>query len=108
MSFAEELRFIQLLQPQVVAQVHDYLYFHCDVSYDSVLDVAFLWKHNGQLVVETEQIVCIFRFKRKLIQFSMLNSSTPFVVSFLFRLSNKTRCKYSICHCWMPVNTNAL
>lgn len=58
--FTEELRFVQLLQPQIVAQIHDYLYFHCDVSYDAVLDVAFLWKHNGQLVLETERIVSDF------------------------------------------------
>lgn len=57
MEFAEELRFIQLLQPQIVAQVHDYLYFHCEVAYDQVLDVAFFWRHNGQIMVETEQIV---------------------------------------------------
>lgn len=46
-----------MLQPQIVAQVHDYLYFHCEVAYDQVLDVAFFWRHNGQVMVETEQIV---------------------------------------------------
>lgn len=56
-SITEELRFIQLLQPQIVAQVHDYLYFHCEVAYDQVLDIAFFWRHNGQVMVETEQIV---------------------------------------------------
>lgn len=53
----EELRFTQRLDPQVVAQVRDYLYFRCDVSYDAVLDVAFVWKHNGQLLIERENIV---------------------------------------------------
>lgn len=53
----EELRFTQKLETQVVAQVRDYLYFRCDVSYDPVLDVAFIWKHNGQLLIERENIV---------------------------------------------------
>lgn len=57
MILSEELRFVQLLQPQIVAQIHDYLYLHCEVAYDPILDVAFLWKHNGQLVLETERIV---------------------------------------------------
>lgn len=60
----EELRFVQLLQPQVIAQVHDYLYFHCEVIYDPLLDVAFFWRHNGQLLLETEQIVSVLNLNK--------------------------------------------
>lgn len=49
---AEELRFIQTLPQAIYHQIGELLYLHCDVSYDEVLDVAFVWRHNGQLVQE--------------------------------------------------------
>lgn len=48
--FAEELRFTQALEPHIYLQVYDLLFLHCDVSFDEVLDVAFVWKHNGQTI----------------------------------------------------------
>lgn len=48
----EELRFIQKLPPVLYQNIYDLLYLHCDVSYDEVLDVAFIWKHNGQLITD--------------------------------------------------------
>lgn len=48
----EELRFIQTLPPAIYHQIGELLYLHCDVIYDEVLDVAFVWRHNGQPVEE--------------------------------------------------------
>lgn len=40
-------------------QIDELLFLHCDVSYDEVLDVAFIWKHNGQVIrdKQNERIV---------------------------------------------------
>lgn len=46
----QELRFIEQLPPKSIKQIDDLLYLRCDVSYDEVLDVAFLWAHNGRII----------------------------------------------------------
>lgn len=46
----QELRFIEQLPPKLIKQIDEMLYLRCDVSYDEVLDVAFLWAHNGRLI----------------------------------------------------------
>lgn len=43
---------MQALPAAVYHQIGELLYLHCDVSYDEILDVAFVWKHNGQPVQE--------------------------------------------------------
>lgn len=53
----EELRFTQPLPTNMIVQVYEYLNLACEVMYDPLLDVAFIWKHNGQLILETERIV---------------------------------------------------
>lgn len=41
-----------MLPAAIYHNIYDLLYLHCDVSYDEVLDVAFIWKHNGQLITD--------------------------------------------------------
>ncbi|XP_058820774.1 contactin [Topomyia yanbarensis] len=46
----QELRFIEQLPPKLIKQTGEMLYLRCDASYDEVLDVAFLWTHNGRII----------------------------------------------------------
>ncbi|XP_055631251.1 contactin isoform X2 [Toxorhynchites rutilus septentrionalis] len=46
----QELRFIEQLPPKVIKQINEMLYLKCDVSYDELLDVAFLWAQNGRII----------------------------------------------------------
>lgn len=46
----QELRFTQTPPPRITSQIHDLIYLQCEVSYDEVLDVAFIWKHNGETI----------------------------------------------------------
>lgn len=46
----QELRFVEQLPPKLVKQIGEMLYLRCDVTYDEVLDVAFLWAHNGRII----------------------------------------------------------
>lgn len=41
--------------------IGEYLTLRCEVVYDDVLDVAFIWTHNGQQIMEEydERIVSI-------------------------------------------------
>lgn len=57
----EELRFVQSPPSRITTQVHDLIYIQCEASYDELLDVAYVWKHNGELLRNnhdgTERIV---------------------------------------------------
>lgn len=44
----QEIRFSQPLQPQVVSEIGRFLYMRCEVWSDLLLDVAFIWKFNGE------------------------------------------------------------
>lgn len=46
----QEIRFQQMLQPQVLADVGNYLYMRCDIQSDALLDVAFVWTFNGEII----------------------------------------------------------
>ncbi|XP_038105430.1 contactin isoform X2 [Culex quinquefasciatus] len=52
----QELRFIEQLPPKLIKQIDEMLYLRCDVSYDEVLDVAFLWAHNGRLINSDDDV----------------------------------------------------
>ncbi|XP_055604304.1 contactin isoform X2 [Uranotaenia lowii] len=51
----QELRFTEQLQPKIIKQIDELLYLRCDVIYDEILDVAFLWTHNGQVINTLEE-----------------------------------------------------
>lgn len=57
----EELRFIQTPPLRITTQVHDLLFLQCEAGYDELLDVAYIWKHNGETLRNnhdgTERIV---------------------------------------------------
>lgn len=59
----EELRFIQTPPLRIVTQVNDAIYLQCEASYDEILDVAYIWKHNGAVLNNnldnTERIVIL-------------------------------------------------
>ncbi|XP_058974776.1 contactin-like [Musca domestica] len=46
----QELRFIQTPPPRITTQVQDLIYIQCEASYDELLDVAYVWKHNGEIL----------------------------------------------------------
>uniref|UniRef100_A0A1I8QBD3 Contactin n=1 Tax=Stomoxys calcitrans TaxID=35570 RepID=A0A1I8QBD3_STOCA len=46
----QELRFIQTPPPRITTQVHDLIYIQCEAGYDELLDVAYVWKHNGDIL----------------------------------------------------------
>lgn len=46
----QELRFIEQLPSKLIKQVNEMLYLRCDVSYDEILDIAFLWAHNDRVI----------------------------------------------------------
>lgn len=60
-SFIEELRFIQTPPLRITTQEHDLIFLQCDATYDELLDVAFVWKRNGEILRNnhdgTERIV---------------------------------------------------
>lgn len=47
----QEIRFSQPLQPQVVTEIGRFLYMRCEVWADWLLDVAFIWKFNGEQII---------------------------------------------------------
>ncbi|XP_055522931.1 contactin [Wyeomyia smithii] len=62
----QELRFIEQLPPKLIKQVNEMLYLKCDVSYDEVLDVAFLWAHNNRVMnINDEENEPLQNFKFK-------------------------------------------
>ncbi|XP_055857806.1 contactin [Episyrphus balteatus] len=50
----QELRFTQTPPPRITSQIHELIYLQCEVSYDEVLDVAFIWRHNGEVIRSDE------------------------------------------------------
>lgn len=48
--FTEELRFTETLPARVITNINELLYLHCTVSFDEILDVAYIWKRNGQIL----------------------------------------------------------
>lgn len=48
----QELRFTQILPPRTLSQIDELLYLQCDVIHDEILDVAFIWTHNGQIILD--------------------------------------------------------
>lgn len=48
----QELRFLQSLPPRTITEIDRFLYMQCDVYHDELLDVAFIWTHNGQIINE--------------------------------------------------------
>ncbi|XP_055372029.1 contactin isoform X2 [Condylostylus longicornis] len=52
----QELRFIQTPPPKLITQINQYLYLQCEVIYDEVLDVAFMWTHNGRILKEFDDL----------------------------------------------------
>ncbi|XP_052867950.1 contactin [Anopheles cruzii] len=46
----QELRFTEQLPVKQIKQIGEMLYLRCDVTYDPLLDVAFIWTHNGQVL----------------------------------------------------------
>lgn len=46
----QEIRFSQPLQPQIVTEIGRFLYMRCEVWSDALLDVAFVWKFNGEVI----------------------------------------------------------
>ena len=51
----QEIRFSQSLQPRVITEIGRYLYMRCDIFHDELLDVAFMWTLNGQIINEFEE-----------------------------------------------------
>lgn len=47
----QEIRFSQPLQPQVLTEIGRFLYMRCEVWSDLLLDVAFIWKFNGEQII---------------------------------------------------------
>ncbi|XP_058128095.1 contactin [Anopheles ziemanni] len=46
----QELRFTEQLPSKLIKQIGELLFLRCEVTYDQLLDVAFIWTHNGQLL----------------------------------------------------------
>lgn len=46
----QEIRFMQSLMPQVVTEIGRFLYLRCEIWSDALLDVAFIWTFNGEMI----------------------------------------------------------
>lgn len=46
----QEIRFTQSLMPQLVTEIGRFLHMRCEIWSDSVLDVAFVWTFNGEVI----------------------------------------------------------
>ncbi|KAG5684222.1 hypothetical protein PVAND_013460 [Polypedilum vanderplanki] len=46
----QEIRFSQPLQPQIITEIGRFLYMRCEIYSDSILDVAFVWTFNGEII----------------------------------------------------------
>ncbi|XP_034660688.1 contactin [Drosophila subobscura] len=57
----QEIRFIQTPPQRIVSKEHDLIYLHCEAAYDELLDIAYVWKHNGEILKNnhdgTERII---------------------------------------------------
>lgn len=58
----EEIRFTQTPPQRIVTREHDLIYLHCEAAFDDLLDIAYVWKHNGEVLRDnhdgTTRIVC--------------------------------------------------
>uniref|UniRef100_W4VRM9 Putative contactin 3 plasmacytoma associated n=1 Tax=Corethrella appendiculata TaxID=1370023 RepID=W4VRM9_9DIPT len=52
----QELRFTQTLPPRVITQIDELMFLQCNVIYDEILDVAFIWTHNGQIINPSDDV----------------------------------------------------
>lgn len=50
----QEIRFSQPLQPQTMLEIGHFLYMRCDIYSDLILDVAFVWTFNGEVINQYE------------------------------------------------------
>ncbi|XP_037885201.1 contactin [Glossina fuscipes] len=50
----QEMRFVQTPPLRITTQVHDLIYLQCDASYDELLEVAYVWKHDGEILQNNE------------------------------------------------------
>lgn len=46
----QEIRFSQPLPPQMVMATGSFLYMRCEIHSDLILDVAFIWTFNGEVI----------------------------------------------------------
>ncbi|XP_054726388.1 contactin [Anastrepha obliqua] len=46
----QEMRFTQTPPLRITTQEHDLIFLQCDATYDVLLDIAFVWKHNGEIL----------------------------------------------------------
>ncbi|CRK87512.1 CLUMA_CG001313, isoform A [Clunio marinus] len=46
----QEIRFSQALQPQVITETGRFLFMRCEIWSDLILDVAFVWTFNGEVI----------------------------------------------------------
>ncbi|XP_037953101.1 contactin-like [Teleopsis dalmanni] len=57
----QEIRFIQTPPLRIVTKEHDLIYLQCEASYDELLDIAYVWKRNGEVLKNnhdgTERII---------------------------------------------------
>lgn len=60
--FVEEIRFVQTPPQRIVSREHDLIYLHCEAAFDELLDIAYVWKRNGEILRNdhdgTQRIVC--------------------------------------------------
>lgn len=35
---------------RIVTKEHDLIYLHCEAAYDPLLDIAYVWKQNGEVL----------------------------------------------------------
>ncbi|XP_063704991.1 contactin-like [Culicoides brevitarsis] len=45
-----EIQFSKSFAPKIHKTIDEYLYLTCEVYYDEILDVAYIWQHNGQVI----------------------------------------------------------
>ncbi|XP_017081684.1 contactin [Drosophila eugracilis] len=44
----QEIRFIETPPQRIVSREHDLIFLHCEAAFDELLDIAYVWKHNGE------------------------------------------------------------
>jgi hypothetical protein len=53
----QELRFTQPLPARIITNINELLYLECYVTHDELLDIAYIWTHNGQVINDNEDPV---------------------------------------------------
>ncbi|EDW95649.1 contactin [Drosophila yakuba] len=46
----QEIRFIETPPQRIVSKEHDLIFLHCEAAFDELLDIAYVWKHNGEIL----------------------------------------------------------